>query len=36
MNYRILLVEDEQIIAMDLQECLEQMGYEVIGPASYM
>lgn len=36
MNYKVLLVEDEQIIAMDLQENLEQMGYEVIGPANCM
>lgn len=32
-NAVVLLVEDEQIIAMDLQESLEEMGYRVLGPA---
>lgn len=32
-NGSVLLVEDEQIIAMDLQESLEEMGYHVLGPA---
>ena len=30
----ILVVEDEPLIAMDLQLLLEECGYEVIGPAS--
>lgn len=28
---RILIVEDEMITAMDEQQCLESIGYEVIG-----
>lgn len=31
---RILIVEDERIIAEDLRECLELMGYEVMGIAT--
>ena len=31
-NLRILVVEDETIIAMDLQDMLEDAGYKVIGP----
>src|SRR5947209_7887724 len=31
---RILIVEDEQIVAMDLQDKLEAMGYRVAGHAS--
>jgi two-component system, cell cycle sensor histidine kinase and response regulator CckA len=31
---RILIVEDEQIVAMDLQDKLEAMGYQVVGRAS--
>ncbi|HYG50196.1 MAG TPA: LytTR family transcriptional regulator DNA-binding domain-containing protein [Flavobacteriales bacterium] len=31
MDYRLLIVEDEFSIAMDLQMRLEQMGYDVIG-----
>ncbi len=31
---RILVVEDEQIVALDLQLVLEDMGYIVIGPAA--
>jgi 1,2-diacylglycerol 3-beta-glucosyltransferase len=31
---RILIVEDEMITAMDEQQCLESLGYEVIGIVS--
>lgn len=31
-DMRILVVEDETIIAMDLQGMLEDAGYQVIGP----
>lgn len=31
---RILIIEDEAIVAADLQDRLEQLGYEVIGTAS--
>ena len=31
---RILVVEDEALIAMDLQALLEEAGYDVIGPAN--
>lgn len=31
---RILVVEDEALIAMDLQALLEDAGYEVLGPAN--
>jgi DNA-binding response OmpR family regulator len=30
---RILLVEDEALIALDAQDVLEQAGYSVVGPA---
>lgn len=30
---RILIVEDEVAIAMDLQDIIESIGYEVIGVA---
>ena len=30
---RILVVEDEQIVALDLRETLEQLGYHVVGTA---
>ncbi|HEX9932419.1 MAG TPA: response regulator [Allosphingosinicella sp.] len=30
---RILIVEDEPIVALALQDMLEDLGYEVIGPA---
>jgi len=33
-NARILVVEDEALIAMDLQTLLEDAGYRVIGPAN--
>jgi len=31
---KVLLVEDEAIIAMNFEEVLGQAGYEVLGPAS--
>lgn len=31
---RILAVEDEALIAMELEDMLEELGHEVIGPAS--
>ena len=30
---RVLLVEDEPIVAIALQDMLEELGYEVVGPA---
>lgn len=33
-NITVLLVEDEPIVAMDLQDSLEAVGATVIGPAS--
>jgi DNA-binding response OmpR family regulator len=33
-GYRILVVEDEMLIAMDIATALEELGCEVIGPAS--
>ncbi|MBX3511750.1 MAG: response regulator [Hyphomonadaceae bacterium] len=32
-TYRILVVEDDALIAMELGERLEEMGYSVLGPA---
>ncbi len=32
-KYRILVVEDDVLIAMELGERLADMGYEVLGPA---
>jgi len=29
---RVLVVEDEALIAMDLVECLEELGLQVVGP----
>jgi CheY-like chemotaxis protein len=34
MNPRVLIVEDEQIVAADLAAKLARMGYEVIGTAA--
>ena len=34
MNPRVLIVEDEQIVAADLAAKLTRMGYEVIGTAA--
>ena len=33
-NVRVFIVEDEAIIAMELEDRLEQLGYEVCGHAS--
>jgi CheY-like chemotaxis protein len=33
-NARILVVEDEALIAMDLQALLEGAGYQVLGPVN--
>ena len=33
-NISILVVEDEALIAMDLQALLEEAGYRVLGPAN--
>ena len=30
----VLVVEDEALIAMDLQALLEEAGYRVLGPAN--
>jgi CheY-like chemotaxis protein len=32
-KFKILVVEDDALIAMELGERLEEMGYEVLGPA---
>jgi len=34
MNASVLVVEDEALIAMDLQALLEDAGYRVLGPAN--
>jgi CheY-like chemotaxis protein len=34
MNARILIVEDESIVRLDLQNRLERLGYAVVGVAS--
>jgi DNA-binding NtrC family response regulator len=31
---RVLVAEDEMLIALDLQDMLERLGYEVVGPAA--
>jgi PAS domain S-box-containing protein len=31
---RVLLVEDEALVAMMVQECLVELGYQVVGPVS--
>ncbi len=31
---RILIVEDEVLVAMDLSDQLEELGFEVVGPAA--
>jgi two-component system, cell cycle sensor histidine kinase and response regulator CckA len=31
---RILVVEDEKLVATDIQQCLEQLGYDVVGTAA--
>jgi two-component system, response regulator PdtaR len=34
MTARVLIVEDEALVAMDLRESLEDMGYKVVGVAA--
>jgi PAS domain S-box-containing protein len=34
-DYRILLVEDESIVALDVRDRLERMGYTIVGVAAY-
>ena len=31
---RVLVVEDEALVAMMIQECLAEFGYQVVGPIS--
>src|SRR5579871_1627690 len=31
---RILLVEDEKVVAADIEECVKSLGYEVVGAAA--
>lgn len=33
-NLRILIVEDEPLIGMEIESTVEQLGYEVIGPVA--
>lgn len=33
---RILVVEDEFLVAMDLEDLLTEMGFEVVGPANHL
>jgi CheY-like chemotaxis protein len=33
---RILVVEDEFLVALDLEDLLTTMGYQVVGPASHL
>ncbi|MBL8725333.1 MAG: response regulator [Planctomycetes bacterium] len=33
MSHRVMIVEDESLVAEDLHQCLEQFGYEVVGVA---
>jgi DNA-binding response OmpR family regulator len=33
-RYKILIVEDDALIAMELEERLQDMGYDVVGPAA--
>lgn len=33
-RYKILIVEDDALIAMELEERLQDMGYDVLGPAA--
>lgn len=32
-KHRIMLVEDEKVVAADIQECVKGLGYEVVGAA---
>jgi len=36
MPLRIMIVEDEMLLAMDLEDMLLDAGYDVVGQASYM
>lgn len=36
MPLRVLIVEDEMLLAMDLEDMLLDAGYEVVGQASHM
>lgn len=36
MPLRVLIVEDEMLLAMDLEDMLIDAGYEVVGQASHM
>ena len=31
---RVLLVEDEMLVCMDIEDMLEEFGYQVVGPAA--
>ena len=33
-NWRVLVVEDEMMIALMIQDMLEELGCEVVGPAA--
>ncbi|MGA2740479.1 MAG: response regulator [Bryobacteraceae bacterium] len=33
-NSRIMLVEDETVVAADIQECIKGLGYQVVGPVA--
>ena len=33
---RVLIVEDEYLVAMELEALLAEMGYQVVGPAARM
>ncbi|TJZ91423.1 response regulator [Paracoccus gahaiensis] len=33
---RVLVVEDEMMIAMDMDDMLVEMGFEVVGPAAWL
>ncbi len=34
MSKRVLVVEDERLVAEDIAQCLEERGFEVVGPAN--
>ena len=34
MSKRVLIVEDERIVAEDIAQCLEESGYDVVGIAN--
>ena len=33
---RVLIVEDEMMIAMDMGDMLAEMGFEIVGPAAWL